>query len=122
MVFTQINLIELKNSKRFSSVSLSLERIGFGISLWNMITHRKRYVQRSQKIMIIRLDSRNFIALLIESNIEFLIFKLEGNSKVHGQAIHIHLHVRLGNILNYVLCCNLSVPKVNGNRINHNLA
>lgn len=33
MVFTQINLIELKNSKRFSSVSLSLERIGFGISL-----------------------------------------------------------------------------------------
>lgn len=121
MVFTQINLIELKSCKRFSSVSLSLERIGFGISLWNMITHRKRYV-RSQKIMIIRLDSRNFIALLIESNIEFLIFKLEGNSKVHGQAIHIHLHVRLGNILNYVLCCNLSVPKVNGNRINHNLA
>lgn len=78
MVFTQINLIELKNSKRFSSVSLSLERIGFGISLWNMITHRKRYVQRSQKIMIIRLDSRNFIALLIESNIDFLFL----NSRV----------------------------------------
>lgn len=78
MVFTQINLIELKSCKRFSSVSLSLERIGFGISLWNMITHRKRYVQRSQKIMIIRLDSRNFIALLIESNIDFLFL----NSRV----------------------------------------
>lgn len=77
MVFTQINLIELKSCKRFSSVSLSLERIGFGISLWNMITHRKRYV-RSQKIMIIRLDSRNFIALLIESNIDFLFL----NSRV----------------------------------------
>lgn len=38
VVFTQINLIELKSCKRFSSVSLSLERIGFGISLWNMIT------------------------------------------------------------------------------------
>lgn len=78
MVFTQINLIELKSCKRFSSVSLSLERIGFGISLWNMITHRKRYVQRSQKIMIIRLDFYNFIALLIESNIDFLFL----NSRV----------------------------------------
>lgn len=47
MVFTQINLIELKNSKRFSSVSLSLERIGFGISLWNMITQARDTVTKN---------------------------------------------------------------------------